>query len=451
MDLFIKNAKIVLGSGIFKGGITVCEGIFHRFVDLDETVKAEKILDAKGMVLLPGLVDGHVHFSEPGREHWEGYETGCKAAAAGGITTVLEMPLNSNPPTTTVANLKMKREVIREKCVVDYAQWGGLVNNNLTDLRGLNEEGVVGFKAFLSSSGTEFARINDDLLFEGLKLASEMGSVIGLHAENEWLTHWLADSLKRQGRIDRAAWPESRPVETELEAINRAGFWAKQVGGSLHLVHVTIGDGIRAANEYRQQGTKITVETCPHYLFFDSESFERIGPAAKCAPPIRSREVVEDLWVQVINGQVDTIGSDHSPCLWEEKVIGNDDIWQAWGGISGIQSTLPVLFTEGVHKRGLSIQQIAQMTAINPAKIFGLYPQKGAIQPGADADFVLVDPNEEWIMDVDNLLTRNRHSAYLGCLFKGRVQQTYVRGKLVYDHGEIVTDPGWGRLLKRKS
>lgn len=449
MDLFIKNAKIVTSSGLFIGGLTIHEGRFSTLVNAGNVVNAEKTIDAQGMVILPGLVDGHVHFSEPGREHWEGYETGSRAAAAGGITTVLDMPLNANPPTISVENLRTKRDLVHEKCIVDYAHWGGLVNNNLDELSGLNKEGVVGFKAFLSDSGTEYARIDDDLLFEGLRIAGELGSVIGLHAENEWVTRWLADSLKRMGRKDRAAWSESRPPSTELEAIQRACFWAQQAGGSLHLVHVTIGDGVRVANNFRKKGAKITIETCPHYLFFDTESFERIGPAAKCAPPIRSKEVVEDLWKQVRNGMVDTIGSDHSPCLWEEKAAGMDDIWQAWGGVSGIQCTLPVLFTEGVHKRRLSLQRLAQLTATNPAKIFGLFPQKGVIQPGADADFVLVDPNEEWTMNVDHLLTRNRHSAYLGSRFKGRVHQTYVRGKLVYSQGEVVAQPGWGRLLKR--
>lgn len=450
MDLFIKNAVIASESGVFKGGLAVHEGRFASFVNASDTVKADETLDAGGMVVLPGLVDGHIHFSEPGREHWEGYETGCKAAAAGGITTVLEMPLNANPPTIILDDLNRKREIVRDKCVVDYAQWGGLVNNNLADLRPLHDAGVVGFKAFLSESGTEFARIDDDLLYEGLKFTAETGSIIGLHAENDAVTRWLADSMKRQGRTDRAAWSESRPEAAELEAVWRACFWAKQSGGRLHLVHVTIGEGVRAAQAIREQGAKITVETCPHYLFFDTEDFERIGPAAKCAPPIRSRAVVEDLWAQVKAGLVDTIGSDHSPCLWQEKAAGMEDIWQAWGGISGIQLTLPVLFTEGVHKRGLQLEQLARLTATNPAKIFGLYPQKGTIRPGADADFVLVDPDEVWTLTADDLLTKNRHSAYLGYKFKGCIRQTYVRGRRVYDCGEITVSPGWGRLLKRK-
>jgi len=430
--------------------MAVNDGRIVTFIDKNESVNAETTVDAQGLLVIPGLVDGHVHFSEPGREYWEGYETGCRAAAAGGITAVMEMPLNANPPTISVGNLRTKREIVRNKCVVDYAHWGGLVNNNLAELSGLNANGVIGFKAFMSSSGTEFVRIDDDLLYEGLKFTSKTGNIIGLHAENESVTQWLTASLKAEGRKDRSAWPESRPIETELEAIRRACFWAQKAQGNLHIVHVTIGDGVRTVKESQGNGAKITVETCPHYLYFDTEAFERIGPSAKCAPPIRSRATVEDMWSLVLDGMVDTIGSDHSPCLWEEKAAGMDDIWQAWGGISGIQCTLPVLFTEGVHKRGLSLEGLVRMISTNPAKIFGLYPQKGSLQPGADADFVIFDPQEEWTLDVDHLLTRNRHSAYVGSKFKGRVQKTYVRGKLVFDRGDVIAENGWGKLLVRQ-
>lgn len=424
------------------------EGRIASFLPPDTQVRAEQTVDAQGRIVLPGLVDGHVHFSEPGRTHWEGYETGCRAAAAGGITTVLEMPLNANPPTTTSAAMQEKLSVVEGKCVVDYALWGGLVDNNLADLPALHQAGVIGFKAFMSSSGTEFARVDDDLLYEGLCFSSQSGAVIGVHAENEWMTRHLGMVLKGRGRKDRAAWSESRPPETEVEAIQRACFWARKTGGNLHLVHVSTAEGVRVAQSVRAMGARVTMETCPHYLFFDEADFERIGPAAKCAPPIRSRAVVEMLWAQVKDGLVDTIGSDHSPCLWEEKAAGMEDIWQAWGGISGIQLTLPVLLTEGVHRRGLTLQRLAMLTATNPARIFGLYPTKGALRPGADADFTIVDPNETWTLKPEHLLTRNRHSAYLGCEFQGRVLETYVRGKRVYERGEITVEPGWGRWVK---
>ncbi len=277
----------------------------------------------------------------------------------------------------------------------------------------------------------------------------ELGNVIGLHAENEYVTAYLGKQLREAGRTDRASWYESRPPETELEAILRACYWAKVTGGNLHIVHVSIAEGIRAIAQAKSEGVHVTAETCPHYLFFDHQDYERIGPAAKCAPPIRSRENVEALWTCVLEGLVDTIGSDHSPCNWEEKEKGMNNIWKAWGGISGIQTMLPALLTEGVHKRGLALPALVKLLSANPARLFGLYPQKGAILPGADADLVVVDLNKEWMLTADQLFYKNKHSAYIGYSFKGKVERTLVRGETVYQDGQIKVQPGFGRLLRR--
>ena len=244
---------------------------------------------------------------------------------------------------------------MRSESVVDYAHWGGLVDDNVGDLPGLIAEGVVGCKAFMSASGVDFERVDDDVLYAGLEVAGELGSLIGVHAENEYVTALLGRRLRAAGRTDRASWHESRPPATELEAIRRACFWAKAAGGRLHVVHVSIADGLEEIARARREGTRVTAETCPHYLFFDETDFERLGPSAKCAPPLRSRADVEALWGAVLDGLVDTIGSDHSPCPWEDKARGLDDIWEAWGGISGIQTMLPALLTEGVHRRGLDL------------------------------------------------------------------------------------------------
>ena len=448
-DLYIKNAQIVTEQEVFHGGVVVAGEKISQVIRGDETVEASQVIDLQGKVLLPGLVDGHVHFNEPGRAHWEGYRTGTMAAAAGGATTVLEMPLNSIPPTTNRAALELKREVVANEAVIDYGNWGGLVDNNLADLDDMNADGVVGYKAFASASGVEFERLNDDLIYAGLVKMSELGSLIGLHAENEWVCSYLSRQLKSAGRIDRAAWYESRPPFAELETVLRACYWAKVTGGNLHIVHVSIPEGIRAITQAKQAGVHVTSETCPHYLFFDHADYERIGPAAKCAPPIRSRESVEALWECVFEGLVDTIGSDHSPCSWDEKEKGMGDIWKAWGGISGVQLTLPVLLSEGVNKRGLPLSALARMLSYNPARLFGLYPQKGAIQPGADADLVIVDLAKEWTLSADQLFYKNKFSAYVGSKFKGQVISTLVRGKTVFQEGRIVAEPGYGRLLRR--
>jgi allantoinase len=236
----------------------------------------------------------------------------------------------------------------------------------------------------------------------------------------------------------------------ELEAIQRACSWAKATGGGLHVVHVSIAAGLEEIARAKREGARVSAETCPHYLFFDESDFERLGPVAKCAPPLRSREDVEALWDAVLAGLVDTIGSDHSPCPWVDKERGLDDVWQAWGGVSGIQTMLPALLTEGVHRRGLELTALAGLLSTGPARVFGLYPQKGAIEPGADADLVVVDLEREWTLGVDDLLYRHKHSAYVGCSFKGRVERTLVRGTTVYLDGAITVEPGFGMLLRRR-
>jgi allantoinase len=448
-DLYLKNVQIVTETAVFPGGVVVEAGKIAQIVSGNVEIDAREVIDLQGKLLLPGVVDGHAHFNQPGRDHWEGYRTGTMAAAAGGVTSVLDMPLNSTPPTINAALLAHKREVARDEAVIDYAQWGGLVNDNLDDLAGMNAEGVIGFKAFMSASGVDFERLDDDLIYASLLKMKELGNLVGLHAENENVTTYLGRQIRASGRTDRASWYESRPPETELEAVLRACYWAKVTGGNLQVVHVSIPEGIRAIAQAKAEGVHVTAETCPHYLFFDHQDFERIGPAAKCAPPIRSRETVEGLWQCVKEGLVDTIGSDHSPCSWDEKAKGMDNIWNAWGGISGIQLMLPVMLTAGVHQHGLPLTDLVRMLSANPARLFGLYPQKGDILPGADADLVVVDLDQEWTLNADQLLYKNKHSAYVGYTFKGKIERTLVRGVTVYQDGEIKVQPGFGRLLRR--
>ena len=449
-DLYIKNAQIVSENSVYRGGVVIDQGKIEQLVSEDIPVDAKETIDLKGKWLLPGLVDAHVHFNEPGRTHWEGYETGSMAAAAAGVTTALEMPLNATPPTTNRSLLLEKREIVKEKPIIDYANWGGLVDNNVSDLADMHDEGVIGFKAFLSDSGVDFARIDDDVLYAGLEKSKELGSVIGLHAENEYLPRYLSKKLQEAGRVDRAAWYESRPPEGELESIQRACYWTKVTGGNLHIVHISIPDGMRAIRKARSEGVKVTSETCPHYLFFDHEDLVRLGPAIKCAPPVRSRETVEEMWDCVLSGLVDVIASDHSPCTWEEKEKGMDNIWNGWGGIQGIQGMLPVVLTEGVHKRSLELPDLVRMMSSNPARIAGLYPQKGSLIPGADADLIVVDLEKEWTLTEDLILSKNKHSAYLGSKFKGKVVRTIVRGVTVFLDDTITGTPGYGKPIYRQ-
>ncbi len=449
-DLYLRNGRVVTETDVFHGGVVVTNGTITQVVAGTPSIDAMETMDLQGKWVLPGLVDGHVHCNEPGLEEWERYRTVTRAAAAGGVTTILDMPLNSTPPTINLAELERKRTTVHSEAVVDYAHWGGLVDNNLADLPPLHAAGVIGFKAFMTYA-PNFPRVDDDLIHAGMEQIQVLGNLIALHAENEYVTAYQARILQAAGRCDLAAWPASRPPFQELEAIRRVLYWARVTGAQLHIVHVSIAAGVQAAAQAKLQGVNVTVETCPHYLLLDLDDYERIGPRAKCAPPIRSRDQVEALWTCVLAGLVDTIGSDHSPCTVPAKEIGYTDIWQAWGGIAGIQTMLPGLLTAGVHKRGLALPLLTRMVAANPARVFGLYPQKGTIQPGSDADLVVVDPDRCWTLADDDLYYRNRHSAFTGYTFRGCVEHTFVRGVSVYEQGTITVEPGFGRLLMRQT
>ncbi|OGP93402.1 MAG: allantoinase [Deltaproteobacteria bacterium RBG_16_48_10] len=434
-DLAIQGEKI---AGIFSPGMK------HQ---------AEEVIDAKGMLVLPGVIDSHVHFNEPGRETWEGFETGSKSAAAGGITTFIDMPLNSSPCTVNGSELKRKIERGQKHSVVDFGLWGGATPENMDHLEELDQGGVLGFKAFMSNSGIdEFKHIQDGELVEILNRLGKMNQVLGLHAENEAITSHLSKTLKSMGRTDRKAYLESRPPLAEEEAVHRALFIAKHSmsGTSLHFLHTTLSRNMEAIDQARKTGLKVTVETCPHYLTLADKDFLDLGPVGKCAPPLRSEQEVEALWKSVFNGLVDVIGSDHSPCTLAEKEEGNDNIWEAWGGISGIQAMLPILFSEGVVKRKLSPSSLVRMLSFNPAKLFGLYPRKGVLQPGSDADIVLLDPEKRWVIDKEGLFYRNKHSPFIGRTVTGAVVYTIVRGRVVYRKGEIIVSPGTGRFLPRQ-
>jgi allantoinase len=407
-------------------------------------------IDATGLVVLPGVVDAHAHFNEPGRADWEGWEAGTRGAAAGGVTTVLEMPLNAHPPTITAADFDAKAAVASRKALVDFGLWGGLVPENLTELPALAARGVVGFKAFMSDSGIDdFRRVNDGVLAIGLKVTARLNAIVGVHAESNEMVQRLSAELVAAGRNDRLAWCQARPPAAEVEAIRRLLVCMRGAGKNVraHVVHVSCAAGLAEVDAARGKGVAITAETCPHYLAFTADDFERIGPALKCAPPVRDYATRDGLWQALLAGHVDLVGSDHSPCPAADKHKGDDDVWQAWGGVAGIQATLPVLLTDGVHARGLSLERVAHLTATAPAQLFGLYPRKGAIAVGADADFALVDPDREWTFDSSHLETRSGISPYLGRTFHGAVVRTIVRGRTVFADGSVTGGPGWGQLV----
>lgn len=442
MHSVIRGGIVVLPTGQKPADIAIQDGVIAAIGS--EVAGAEDVIDARGLLVLPGVVDAHVHFNEPGRAEWEGWEAGTRGAAAGGVTTVLEMPLNAHPPTTTPAAFDEKVAVASQKALVDFGLWGGMVPDNLTDLEALHHRGVVGFKAFMSDSGIgDFARVPDGVLAIGLKVTARLNAIVGVHAESQ-------EMIETAGEPNRLAWCRARPAAAEVAAIGRLLVCMRGAGKGVraHVVHASCAEGLAVVDAARRKGVSITAETCPHYLAFTEDDFERIGPALKCAPPIRDAATRDALWEELLSGRVDLIGSDHSPCPAADKHKGEDDIWLAWGGVAGVQATLPVLLTDGVRARGLSFERLAHLTATAPAQLFGLYPRKGAIAVGADADFALVDPELPWVLDAKQLQTRSGVSAYLGREFTGKVVRTIVRGETVFVDGEIVGKPGWGQLVR---
>ena len=447
-DLIIRNGTLVTPTNISRADLAVAdERIVAIAPALGGTSKQE--IDALGLYVFPGVIDAHVHFNEPGRSDWEGFVTGTRALAAGGTTTYFDMPLNAHPPTIDAASFDLKLAAAQAASLVDFAFWGGLVPGNLEQLDELAERGVVGFKAFMSNSGIDdFPAVDDLTLYEGMARAARLGKIVALHAENEQITSGLARRAIAEGRTGIRDYLASRPVVAELEAIERAILFASETGCALHIVHVSSGRGIRLVTAARERGINVSCETCPHYLVLTEEDVEELGAVAKCAPPLRSTTEQEALWQEVFAGNVPMVASDHSPAPASMKTDAN--FFKVWGGISGCQSLLQLLLTDGYKERGLPLTTIAAITTENVARRFGFSPHKGCLAVGADADVVLVDLEHSGVLQAADLFYRHQHSPYGGRMLHGRVVRTLLRGKTVFEQGKVVAEP-MGRLIRVSS
>jgi allantoinase len=396
---------------------------------------AETEIDAIGLLVLPAVVDVHVHFNEPGRADWEGAATGSRALAAGGGALFVDMPLNSTPCTVNGTEVDRKRAALEAASIADFGLWGGLVPGSVPEMAEMAARGVVGFKAFMCDSGLpEFPRADDTTLLDGLREAARLNLPVAVHAESDEMVRRLAQqaaSSPSAGSI--RAFLDSRPVDAEVEAIERATQLAGEAGAKLHIVHVSSGRGVTAAVEARARGVDVSIETCPHYLFFVDEDVERLGAVAKCAPPLRPAADHDALWDALEAGLVDLVASDHSPTTPSNKT---GDFAAAWGGIAGVQSTLPVLLGAGTHVRGLPLGRIASLLATNPARRFRL-AGKGSLAVGHDADIALVDPDARHALRVSDLHQRHTISPYVNVTFRGRVRRTLRRGETIFLDGRI--------------
>jgi allantoinase len=405
---------------------------------------AAEEIDARGLHVFPGLIDVHLHFNQPGRTDWEGAATGSRALAAGGGTLFFDMPLNSTPCTVNAGAFDLKRAALDQSSIADFGLWGGLIPGNLPQMAELAERGVVGFKAFLCDSGLpEFPRADDLTLFDGLREAARLGLPVAVHAESQEITHGLARRIAPQDRGTVRAFLASRPVIAELEAIQRAILLAREAGAKLHIVHVSSGRGVALAAEARAKGVDVSIETCPHYLFFTEEDVERLGAIAKCAPPLRAASERDALWSQLLAEAVDIVASDHSPAPPDMKT---GDFGRAWGGIAGVQSTLSVLLDRGHHARKLTLERISSLIAAEPARRFRIQG-KGAVAVGMDADLALVDISQSVPLRAENLKQRYPLSPYLGSILRGCVVRTIRRGETIFASGEIVARTG-GKFVR---
>jgi allantoinase len=439
-DLVFRARRAVTAVGEVARSVGVTGGRIVAVEPYDSGLTGARTVElGADTVLLPGLVDGHVHVNEPGRTEWEGFDSATRAAAAGGVTTILDMPLNSIPPTVDAGALAVKRAVAEGRCHVDVGFWGGVIPGNVPRLRGLHDAGVFGFKCFLAPSGVdEFPHVTVAELREALGALRSCGALTIVHAEDPTE---LDRAPAPRGR-SYAAFLASRPRGAENVAIERVIELARETGARVHILHLSSSDALPVLAAARRDGVRVTAETCPHYLTFTAEEVPDGATQYKCCPPIREAQNRELLWRGLADGVIDCVVSDHSPCPAELKRLDLGDFAAAWGGISSLQLRLPAVWTQA-RGRGFVLADVARWTAQRPAEIAGL-ARKGRIEPGYDADFCVFAPDATQVVDPAALWHRNPVTPYAGAVLSGAVRGTWLRGERV-----DLAAPG-GRLLSRE-
>ncbi len=445
LDLIIRDGLVVTETAVMRADVGVAEGKIAAIAP-NIAGPARQTIDAAGLHVFPGVIDAHVHFNEPGRGDWEGIQTGSRAVAAGGGTLFFDMPLNAHPPTLDAKSFRAKQAVAEQKSLADFALWGGLVPQNLDNLEELARCGVIGFKAFLCNSGIDdFACVGDGVLREGMKRAAALQLPVAVHAESESLTSRLTAEATAANRTGIRDYLDSRPIQAELDAIQRAIDLAGETGCALHIVHVSCAAGVRLIAAARKGGVDVTCETCPHYLALADEDVAKLGPVAKCAPPLRPARERDELWRELLAENILTVGSDHSPSPPEMKQAAS--FFKVWGGISGAQHLMPLLITLGHFERQADLSLLLRFCSANVARRFKLPPAKGRLAEGCDADLALVNLDESFVVRAEDLHYRHRQSPYLGRRLRASVRRTLLRGQTVFQDGQIVAEPR-GRLVR---
>ncbi len=428
-------------------------------------LSADEEIDLGGLWVLPGVIDGHVHFDDPGFTQREDFETGTRAAAAGGVTCVVDMPCTSLPPITSGENLRHKLEVVGPKAHVDYMFWGGVSGNSMAEdswrshLEEVVAEGVASIKMYMLSGMDTFLDLGVDQISEALVETARLGVPAGFHAEDRDLVHGLTAELQAQGRNTLIDYAASRPHAAETRAVQDLRRLCRETGAQVHVVHVGCGEALDEISEARAEGLNMTGETCPHFLEFTVEDFALVGSALKTAPVVKSAKDRDRLWQGLQNGDVEFVATDHAAGVWpEEKHTGSG--WTDYGGIPGVELALSYLYSQGVRRGRINLQRMIELMCEAPARFFGIDDRKGRLAPGLDADFVVFDPNELWVVRGEELHNKNPYSPHEGTALTGRPRQTFVRGEQVFQRfvqggemgvGDEFGTPGFGRFQRRRT
>jgi len=454
----IKNARIVEKNQLKPVNIYIEKGKIKDIAPEGKALlPAKKEIDVKGNIVFPGFIDPHVHFDDPGFTEREDFETGTRSAAAGGITTVIDMPCTSIPPVTNGLNFDYKLNIVKSKAYVDFAFWGGVTPEQVEsgeykkNLKELKDRGIIGVK-FYTISGMEFyPRMPVPDMDKAFRAAKELGLVCAIHAEDHYLVDYYSHLMQEMGREDPESWSEGRTYEAEPEAIWSVVGITKKVGNKLHIVHLSTKEGLNIVRWAKDQGLNISTETCPQYLVFTIEDFKKMGSILKIAPPLRKEEDREELWRGLKDGSIDFICTDHAAGKYPgEKSFLN--IWKNYAGIPGTQLAVPTMLHYGYHQGRLTLSEIQKLMSENIAKRYGLSLQKGAIQIGYDADFTIIDLDKEWIVEPSKLKSKGKYSPLAGKTLRGKIYMTIIRGELVYKDDEgVIGKKGFGELVKSRA
>ncbi len=453
----VSNAKISTGKGdeTRKVHIVIKGDVIHDIIPASDPLPhQEEVIDASGFLVLPGAIDPHVHFNTPGYTFHEDFTHGSMSAAVGGVTCVIDMPDTSIPPVTDLESFTTKLKVISEMSVVDFGLWGGISGNALrqsawrNNMRALRDEGVVGLKCYLLSGMHTFLHLMPLELTEVMGCAAELGMLVGLHAEDRDAVQKRTENIIAQGRRDIRAYYEARRDPVESDGMMQGATIAQETKCALHIVHVGSAAGVDFVDAIRRGGADITMETCAHYLAFSHEDMEEKGAILKTSPVIKTKEDSKMLWQHLSKGKIDFLASDHAPCAPDEKETGN--VWTDYSGISGTELVLPYALSEGFAKGRLNLSRLIEVTSTSAAKRFGLYPRKGALAPGSDADLIFVDPDRKWTVRGADFKSKGKFTPFEGVQFTGKVVRAICRGTTVYEEDKgIAVKPGFGQFVRR--